>query len=211
MKKGIFDKIYEAGIIPVIKISNVEDAVPLANALKKGGLRVLEVTFRTDCAAEAIARIKKEVPGVTLIAGTVLNIENAEKAVGLGVEAIVSPGLNPEVVKWCLSRNINICPGIATATEIEQAMSFGLDLVKFFPAEASGGLKMLKALSAPYFNMRFMPTGGIDESNFLEYLGFDKVIACGGSWMTREDLIKAGKFDEIENITRSAVNKIIRR
>ena len=205
----IFDKIYAAEIIPVIKILNLEDAVPLALSLKKGGLNVLEVTFRTDCAAQAIAKIKKEVSGVTLIAGTVLTIENAKKAMVSGAEAIVAPGLNPEIVKWCVNNKIPVCPGIATATEIEQAMSFGLDILKFFPAEAAGGLKMIKSLSAPYSTIKFMPTGGIDENNFLDYLAFDKVIACGGSWMVKENFIKEKRFDEIEKLTKAAVQKML--
>lgn len=207
--KSVFEKIYEAGIIPVIKITDVENAAPLANALKNGGLDVLEVTFRTSCAGEAIAKIKAEVSGVTLIAGTVLTIENAEKAVKAGAEAIVAPGLNPEIVKWCKNNNIPVCPGVSTASEIEQAMSLGLDFVKFFPAESAGGIKMIKALSAPYSNVKFMPTGGVDENNISEYLAFDKVVACGGSWMVKEDLIKDKKFDEIEKLTKSAVKKMV--
>jgi len=205
---NIVEALKKARIIPVIKINNAADAVPLANALKRGGLTVLEVTFRTEYAAEAISRIKKDVSGVTLIAGTVLNIENAKKALKAGAEAIVAPGLNPEIVKWCIANKMPVCPGVATATEIEQAMSFGLNFVKFFPAEAAGGLKMIKALSAPYSDMRFMPTGGIDENNFLDYLAFDKVVAIGGSWMVREDLIKAKNFDEIEKLAKNAINKI---
>jgi 2-dehydro-3-deoxyphosphogluconate aldolase/(4S)-4-hydroxy-2-oxoglutarate aldolase len=205
---NMIQKLYDARIIPVIKITNAADAVSLAKALKRGGLNVLEVTFRTNCAAEAIEKIKKEVSGVTLIAGTVLSIENAEKAVAAGAEAIVAPGLNPDVVKWCIAKRIPVCPGIATASEIEQAMSLGLEFVKFFPAEALGGLKMLKALSAPYSQMRFMPTGGIDGSNISDYLAFDRVVACGGSWMVKENLIKAKMFDEIERLTHCAVERI---
>ncbi len=207
--KTVFEKVYDAGIIPVIKISEVENAVPLAKALKNGGLDVLEVTFRTDCAAEAIAKIKKEVSGVTLIAGTVLNIANAEKAIKAGAEAIVAPGLNPEIVSFCKENNIPVCPGVSTASEIEQAIGLGLDFVKFFPAEAAGGIKMIKSLSAPYSNIKFMPTGGVDENNLPEYLAFDKVVACGGSWMVKEDLIKDKKFDEIEKLTSSAVRKML--
>lgn len=207
--EDIFSKIYNVGIVPVIKISDLTKAVPLAEALKNGGLNVLEVTFRTDCADQAISIIKENVKGVTLIAGTVLSVENAKKAIASGAEAIVAPGFNPEIVKFCQDNKVPVCPGICTASEIEQAMSFGLDFVKFFPSEASGGIKMIKALSAPYSGMKFMPTGGVDESNILDYLSFDKVVACGGSWMVKEDLIKEGNFAEIERLTRSAVQKTL--
>ena len=203
----IIERIKKAGIIPVIKINDIADAVPLAKAIKQGGLTVLEITFRTEWASEAILRIKKEISDITLIAGTVLNIENAQKAVKAGAKAIVAPGLNPDVVKWCITNRIPVCPGVSTATEIEQAMSLGLDFVKFFPAEAAGGIKMIKALSAPYPNMRFMPTGGIDENNFLDYLRFDKVIAIGGSWMVKENLVRANNFCEIEKLATIAVKK----
>ena len=208
---NIVETLKKAAVIPVIKINDINGAVPLANALKRGGLTVLEITFRTDCAAEAIKRIKKEVSGITIIAGTILNIETAKQSVKAGAEAIVAPGLNPEVVKWCIANKTPVCPGVATATEIEQAMSLGLNFVKFFPAEAAGGIKMIKALSTPYSNMFFMPTGGIDQNNFLDYLAFDKIIAIGGSWMVKEDLIKAKKFDEIEKLTADAVKQLSQR
>jgi len=205
----MIEKIRGAGLIPVIKITDIEDAVPLAQALKRGGLNVLEITFRTDCAAEAIARIKKEVGGVTLIAGTVLNTDNVEKAAKAGAEAIVAPGLNPEVVKWCQAKGLFVCPGVATASEIEQAIGLGLRLVKFFPAEAAGGIKAIRALSAPYSDMLFMPTGGIDENNLSDYLAFNKVVACGGSWMVRDELLKEKNFGEIERLACAAVRKIV--
>lgn len=207
--KDLQQVLYGAGIIPVIKIDDAEKAVPLANALKNGGLNVLEVTFRTDCAAQAIAEIKNSVEGVTVIAGTVLSVEKAKQALEAGAEAIVAPGLNPELVKFCTDSGVPVCPGVSTASEIEQAMNLGLNLVKFFPAEAVGGLKAIKALSAPYAAVKFMPTGGINENNVCDYLGSDKICACGGSWMVSEKLVHEGKFDEIQKLTEQAVRRML--
>ena len=201
----IEQKIYEIGLIPVIKIENPDVAVPLAKALCDGGLPAAEVTFRTACAAEAIANMVKAYPDMLIGAGTVLTPEQADAAIAAGASFIVSPGLNPRVVKHCLSKGVPIIPGCSSPTDIETALELGLTTVKFFPAEAAGGLPMLKAMSAPYGNVRFMPTGGIDTTNLLSYLKFNKILACGGSFMVKDDLIKAGDFEAITALTRSAV------
>ena len=197
-------KIGETGIIPVVVLNHVEDAVPLAESLIKGGLPCAEVTFRTDAAEESIRAIAGKFPDMFVGAGTVLTVEQADRAVDAGAKFIVSPGLNPKVVEHCLKKNYPIAPGIMTPSELEIALGFGLDVVKFFPAENAGGLKMIKAISAPYTMMKFMPTGGINTTNVREYLACDKILACGGSWMVKGDLINAGDFEEIERLTREA-------
>lgn len=205
----IIKKISLIGIVPVIKIEDVDKAVPLAKALLKGGIPVAEVTFRTEQAQEAIARISKELPDMLVGAGTVLTTEQVDKAVSAGARFIVSPGLNPQVVEYCISKGIPITPGCTNPSDIEMAIGFGLDVVKFFPAEASGGIKMLKALSGPFSNIKFMPTGGIDASNLNDYLSFPKVLACGGSWMAQENLINEGNFDKIERLAREAMEGML--
>ncbi len=201
----ILKKVGLYGIVPVVKIDDVEKAVPLARALCKGGLPVAEITFRTACAAEAIKRITTEFPNMLVGAGTVLTPEQADAAVESGAKFIVSPGLNPKVVKHCLEIGVPITPGCANPSDIEAALELGLDVVKFFPAEAAGGLPMIKAMSAPYGGLKFMPTGGLNEQNILSYLKFNKILACGGSYMVSADLINEDKFDEIERLTRNAV------
>jgi len=198
-------KIAEMGIVPVVKIDDAKDAAPLAKALLAGGLPLAEITFRTAAAEQAIKNITSEVPEVLVGAGTILTIEQADKAVAAGAKFIVTPGFNPKIVQHCIEKGIPITPGCSSPTDIEMALEFGLDAVKFFPAEASGGLNALKAISAPYKMMKFMPTGGIDQKNLNEYLAFDAVLACGGSWMVKEDFIKNGKFDEITRLTAEAV------
>ena len=188
----VLEQIRKIGIVPVVKLDRVEDAVPLAESLCKGGLPCAEVTFRTAAAAGAIAAIRKAFPDMLLGAGTVLTTKQVDEAMEAGATFIVSPGLNPEVVKYCVDNKIPVTPGCSNPSDIEQAISLGLDVVKFFPAEAAGGLAMIKAMSAPYVNMKFMPTGGISAKNLNEYLSFNKIIACGGSWMVKDDLIKAG-------------------
>jgi len=205
----ILHKISLVGIVPVIKIDDVEKAVPLAKALCDGGIPVAEITFRTEQAEEAITRITKELPDMLVGAGTVLTIEQADRAVKAGAKFIVSPGLNPKVVEHCIKIGIPITPGCSNPSDIEQALEFGLDVVKFFPAEAAGGIKMLKAFSGPYGNLKFMPTGGIDASNINEYLSFPKVLACGGSWMVPENLIKTRSFDKITSLAREAIENML--
>lgn len=204
----IFRSIGEHGLVPVIKIDRAADAVPLASALCAGGLPVAEITFRTACAAEAIAAIAEKMPNMLLGAGTVLTDAQAEAAVAAGAKFIVSPGFNPNVVGWCVEHNIPVAPGCATPTDIEAALEFGLDVVKFFPAEAAGGLNMIKALSAPYRDIYFMPTGGINEANVVDYLKNERVLACGGSFMVKEEYIKNGEFDMITDLVRSAIKTI---
>lgn len=197
-------QIGSTGIVPVVVLNKAVDAEPLAQALVKGGLPCAEVTFRTDAAEESIRRIAKKFPEMFVGAGTVLTTEQADRAVGAGAKFIVSPGLNPKVVEHCLKKGYPITPGIMTPTELEMALGFGLDVVKFFPAENAGGLKMIKAMSAPYTMMKFMPTGGINATNVRDYLACNKILACGGSWMVKGDLISAGDFAEIEKLTREA-------
>ncbi len=201
----ILKKIGLYGIVPVIKIENPADAVPLAKALCEGGLPVAEITFRTACAAEAIAKITAEFPNMLVGAGTVLTPDQADAAVKAGAKFIVSPGLNPKVVKHCVDIGVPVTPGCANPSDIEAALELGLDVVKFFPAEAAGGLPMIKAMSAPYGSLKFMPTGGLNETNILDYLKFGKILACGGSFMVPTDAIAAGDFEKIQSLTRSAV------
>lgn len=186
------------GIIPVIKISDVNAAVPMAKALKKGGINAAEVTFRTAAAAESIKRIADELPDMFVCAGTILTVEQAKLAVAAGAKAIISPGTNPEVVKWCLDNNVPVYPGCATPSEVEQAIRLGLKIVKLFPAEVVGGVSMLKALAGPYSDMKFMPTGGINPQSVKEYLALSNVVACGGSWLCTDKMLADGDYAAIE-------------
>lgn len=197
-------QIGKTGIVPVVVLNNASDAEPLAEALINGGLPCAEVTFRTEAAEDSIKLMSKKFPEMFVGAGTVLTTEQVDRAIGAGAKFIVSPGFNPKVVEYCLKNNYPITPGIMTPTELEMALGFGLDVVKFFPAENAGGLKMIKAMSAPYTMMKFMPTGGINAANVGEYLACDKILACGGSWMVKGDLIKEGNFAEIEKLTAEA-------
>lgn len=204
--KALLEKIKSIGIIPVVVIEDAKDAAPLAKALVAGGLPCAEVTFRTAAAEEAIRRICAEVPEIFVAAGTVLTPEQADRAMAAGAKFIVSPGFNPNMVKYCIEKNYPMIPGTQTPGEMEQAMELGLEVVKFFPAEPAGGLAMIKAVAAPYTKLQFMPTGGINAKNVTEYLKYDKIIACGGSWMVKKDLISAGEFDKIEAMTREAAD-----
>ena len=201
---SVLEQIGHTGIVPVVVLNNASDAEPLANALIKGGLPCAEVTFRTAAAEESIKIMATKFPEMFVGAGTVLTTEQVDRAIGAGAKFIVSPGFNPKVVEYCIKNNYPICPGIMTPTELEMALGFGLDVVKFFPAENAGGLKMIKAMAAPYTMMKFMPTGGINATNVRDYLACDKILACGGSWMVKGDLISAGKFDEIQKLTAEA-------
>ena len=203
------EKLSLAGLVPVIAINDADDAVPLCKALADGGLPVAEITFRTAAAEESIRRVHEALPNVLLCAGTVLTTDQVDRAVNAGAAAIVSPGLNPTVVKYCIDKGIPVCPGTGNPSDIEVAISLGLDTVKFFPAEPLGGLKLLKAMAAPYTTMKFMPTGGINENNMLDYLAFDRILCCGGSWMVPGDAVKAKDWDKITELTRSAVNKML--
>lgn len=199
-------KLGEYGIVPVVVLNDSKDAAPLADALCEGGLACAEVTFRTEAAAESIKIMSENHPEMMVGAGTVLTVEQVDEAVAAGAKFIVSPGLNPEVVKYCLDKNIPITPGVVTPSEMEQAIELGLNLVKFFPAEPSGGLAMIKAVAAPYTMLKFMPTGGINPNNVKEYLKDDKIFACGGSWMVKGNLVDEGNFDEIKKLTKEAVD-----
>ena len=205
----ILEQFQKLGIIPVVVIDDAKDAAPLAKALCEGGLPVAEVTFRTDAAEEAIRLMTEACPEMLVGAGTVLTTEQVDRAVAAGSKFIVSPGLNPKVVKYCQEKNVPITPGTARPTDIEMALELGLDVVKFFPAEQNGGLAMIKAMAAPYTKVKFMPTGGINAKNLKSYLDFDKIIACGGSWMVPKDLVAAGDFEAIKNLTREAVNTML--
>lgn len=205
----VLEKIQKIGIVPVVVLDDAKDAKPLAKALCEGGLPCAEVTFRTAAAEESIRIMAEEFPEMLIGAGTILTTEQVDRAVNAGAKFIVSPGLNPEVVKYCVSKDIPITPGTSNPSDIETALSFGLEVVKFFPAEAAGGLNMIKSLAAPYTNVKFMPTGGINANNINSYLAFDKIIACGGSWMVKGDLIKAGDFDKIRELTKEAVQTML--
>lgn len=205
----ILKKIQALGIVPVVKIDDVEKAAPLAKALCEGGLPCAEVTFRTAEAEEAIRRMAEAYPDMLLGAGTVLTTEQVDKAVAAGAKFIVSPGLNEKIVQYCIEKGVPITPGTANPSDVEKAIELGLDVVKFFPAEAAGGLNMIKSMAAPYVNMKFMPTGGINAKNLNDYLAFDRIIACGGSWMVKPELVEAGDFDAIRELTREAVQKML--
>ncbi len=207
--KTMIDEIQSYGLIPVIKIEDPAQAEPLAKALCDGGLPAAEVTFRTAAAKEAIARMTKAFPDMLVGAGTVLTTKQVDEAVEAGAKFIVSPGLNPKVVSYCLEKGVPILPGCATPSDMEAAIELGLTVVKFFPAEANGGVKSIKAMAAPYTQLRFMPTGGINEKNLLDYLAFPKIIACGGSFMVSEDLLKAGNYAAITELTRGAVRLML--
>ena len=205
----ILKQIGDLGIVPVVVINDAAAAVSLGEALCTGGLPCAEVTFRTAAAEESIRRMASALPHMLVGAGTVLTVEQVDRAVAAGARFIVSPGFNPAVVKHCLDRGVLVTPGVGTPTEIEMALGFGLAAVKFFPAESLGGLAMLKAISAPYGMLRFIPTGGINAENLGIYLAFPKVLACGGSWMVKPDLIDAGNFTEITRLTREAVQAML--
>lgn len=201
----VLEQIGDLGLVPVIKIERAEDAKPLGRALIDGGLPVAEVTFRTSAAEESIRALTGELPELLVGAGTVLTTDQADRAVKAGAKFVVSPGFNPRVVDWCIDNGVPVAPGINSPTQLEMALERGLTAVKFFPAEASGGLAMLKAMAAPYGGVSFMPTGGINQSNLASYLAYDRILACGGSWMVKGDLIAAGRFDEITTLVRRAV------
>lgn len=201
-------KIQKIGIVPVVVLNDAKDAKNVAKALIDGGLPVAEVTFRTDAAEESIRIMSEEYPDMLVGAGTVLTPEQADKAVEAGAKFIVSPGFNETVVKHCIDKNIPVAPGCNNPSEMEKALALGLDVVKFFPAEQSGGIKAIKAMAGPYVNLKFMPTGGINASNINSYLSFDKVIACGGSWMVPSNLVSEGEFEKIKELTREAVMSI---
>ena len=204
----ILKRISEIKIVPVVAIDRAEDAYRLGQALMDGGIPCAEVTFRTNAAEEVIRIMTAEFPEMLVGAGTVLKSEQVDRAVSKGAKFIVSPGLNPRTVKYCVDNGITIVPGCANPSDIEAALEFDLEVVKIFPAEALGGLPLIKAMSAPYSNVKFMPTGGINAGNIHKYLEFGKIIACGGSWMVDKKLIAEGKFEEITRLCKEAVESI---
>jgi len=203
------ERIGELGIVPVVKIEKAENALPLGRALIDGDLPIAEITFRTSVAERSIKILTRELPELLVGAGTVLTIEQVKKAVSAGAQFIVSPGFNPKVVDYCIENSIPVTPGVNNPTQIEMALERGIEVVKFFPAEASGGLSLLKSMSAPYANIKFIPTGGINQNNLCFYLSCNKVHACGGSWMVKADLISSGNFAEITRLTKEAISTML--
>ncbi len=202
------EKIAEFGVVPVVVLEDVKDAKPLADALVKGGLPCAEITFRTDAAEESIRIMTREYPDMLVGAGTVLTVEQVDKAVNAGAKFIVSPGFDAEIVDYCMEKGIPVFPGCITPSEVAQAVKRGLRVLKFFPAEQFGGVNTIKALAAPYMTIKFMPTGGVNAGNLKDYLGCDKIVCCGGSWMVKGDLIKAGEFEKICELTAEAVELV---
>lgn len=206
--KEMAAKIEEIGVVPVVVLEDAKDAKPLAKALCEGGLPCAEVTFRTEAAEESIRQMSEAYPEMLLGAGTVLTTEQVDRAVNAGASFIVSPGFDPEIVDYCLAKDIPVFPGCITPSEVAQAVKRGLKVVKFFPAEQFGGVAAIKALSAPYVGLRFMPTGGVNAKNLEAYLSCKSIIACGGSWMVKGDMIKAGEFDKIKAMTAEAAELV---
>jgi 2-dehydro-3-deoxyphosphogluconate aldolase/(4S)-4-hydroxy-2-oxoglutarate aldolase len=200
----VLDRLAEVRLVPVVVLDRAEDAWPLGQALKAGGLPCAEVTFRTAAAEDAIRAIAKD-PDIVLGAGTVLTPDQVDRALDAGARYIVTPGFSLGVVRRCQERGVPVFPGVATPTEIQMALEAGLDTVKFFPAESLGGVKALKAISAPFGGVRFVPTGGITAANLADYLALKSVVAVGGSWMVAADLVKAGNFDEVARLSDEAV------
>jgi len=203
--KNLMTEISKTGIVPVVVLENADKAADVAGALRMGGVNCAEVTFRTDAAAESIKNMLRAYPDMMIGAGTVLTVAQVDQAVAAGAEFIVTPGYNPAVVSYCIEKNIPVIPGCMDTNAVEMALEKGLDTVKFFPAEPAGGLKMLKALAGPYVRLKFMPTGGINENNIAQYMAFDRVAACGGSWMVSPSLVREEKYGEITRLTKKAV------
>ncbi|MCI9584205.1 keto-hydroxyglutarate-aldolase/keto-deoxy-phosphogluconate aldolase [Clostridiaceae bacterium] len=204
----IIEELSGYGVVPVVVLNRAEDAKPLAEALCKGGLPCAEVTFRTEAAEESIRIMSENFPQMLVGAGTVLTVEQVDRAAGAGAKFIVSPGFDPEIVDYCIEKKIPVLPGCITPSEVAQGVKRGLKVLKFFPAEQAGGVAMIKAMAAPYTTVKFMPTGGISAKNLEEYLSVPKIVACGGSWMVKGDLIDNGQFDKIEEMTREAVELV---
>lgn len=204
----VLERFQEIGIIPVVVLDDAKDAAPLAKALVAGGLPAAEVTFRTAAAKDSIKAMREACPDMLVGAGTVLTTAMVDEAIEAGAQFIVSPGFDEEVTKYCIEKNIPITPGTCTPSDVQNCYKLGLRVVKFFPAEPAGGIKMIKALAAPFHMMKFMPTGGISEKNMEDYLKEKMILCVGGSWMVKSDLIKDGKFDEIEELCKKAVKKL---
>ncbi len=205
----VIEKLRNIGIVPVIALDDAALAVDLATSLQNGGISAVEITFRTKEAKQVINNIKNNTENIVIGAGTVTTYQHVDDAINNGAQFIVSPGLNANIVKYCQDKDILIIPGVNNPTQIEQALELGLTNVKFFPAEPSGGINMIKALAAPYGNINFMPTGGVSPNNLADYLSFDRIVACGGSWMVPNAAIEAKNFALIEKLALDAVAKML--
>ncbi|MEI6914109.1 MAG: bifunctional 4-hydroxy-2-oxoglutarate aldolase/2-dehydro-3-deoxy-phosphogluconate aldolase [Armatimonadota bacterium] len=205
---NIFQTIGRLGVIPVVTLDDASQAMPVCQALLAGGLSVVEITFRTSAAAEAIAIVSREIPEMLVGAGTILTTDQAKQAFDSGATFMVSPGFNPRVVQFCIENKTPVTPGCSNPTDLTMAVEYGLDVVKFFPAESLGGLKMLKALAAPFRMLQFIPTGGIDPVNLREYLGFDRVLACGGTWIAKPDMVRSNDYGLITSVSRTSVEVV---
>lgn len=208
MNETMNNLIAQYGVVPVVVLEDEKDALPLAEALIKGGLPVAEVTFRTAAAEGSIKAMCEAYPEMLVGAGTVLSVEQVDRALKAGARFIVTPGFDEEVVDYCLANNIPVYPGTVTPSEVTKAVKRGLNICKFFPAEQYGGVSTIKALSAPFTTVKFMPTGGVSAKNLKDYLSCGKIVACGGSWMVKGDLIKAHEFDKIRELTAEAVELV---
>ena len=208
MNETMNNLIAQYGVVPVVVLEDEKDALPLAEALIKGGLPVAEVTFRTAAAEGSIKAMCEAYPEMLVGAGTVLSVEQVDRALKAGARFIVTPGFDEEVVDYCIANNIPVYPGTVTPSEVTKAVKRGLNICKFFPAEQYGGVSTIKALSAPFTTVKFMPTGGVSAKNLKDYLSCGKIVACGGSWMVKGDLIKAHEFDKIRELTAEAVELV---
>lgn len=206
--KLILERIAETKIVPVVKIDSLNDTLPLLEALQAGGIGIAEITYRTSCAKDAIKMAIEAFPEMIIGAGTVICLKQAEEAIGLGVHFVVSPGFEENVANYCIEKGVLYFGGCVTPTEIMKAISIGMEIIKYFPAESFGGLKTIKSLSAPFPQIKFMPTGGININNIKQYLSFDKIIACGGSWMVKDEYIKNGDFAKITELSRQAIEEV---
>ena len=208
MTSESMQKIFDLKLVPLVVLDDATDAVPMAKALVEGGIPVAEVTFRTDAAADVIRAMAEQVPEILVGAGTVHTVAQAQTAVEAGAKFIVTPGFQPDVVRWCVEHQVDIVPGTAVPSDIEQAISFGLSVCKFFPAEAYGGVKTLKALKGPYADIRFMPTGGVSLDYMNDYLALSNVAAVGGSFMTPSAAVKAKDWAKVTEACRTALTKV---
>ncbi len=202
---AVLETIGKTGVVPVVTLRVADEGVPVCRALLDGGIPIAEVTFRTSAGLEAIGRLSRELPELIVGAGTVITREQAAAALKSGAKFVVSPGFNPKVVELCQSAGVPVIPGCSSPTDLTMAVEHGIDVVKFFPADALGGLRTLKALAAPFGGLCFIPTGGVDPANLREYLGFSKVIACGGSWMVKPEVLEARDYAKITSASRNSV------
>jgi 2-dehydro-3-deoxyphosphogluconate aldolase/(4S)-4-hydroxy-2-oxoglutarate aldolase len=201
-------RLAEIGVIPVVELESVQVAEPLLEALIRGGLPAAEITLRSEAGLASIARLRERFPQALIGAGTVRSSVAARRVIDEGAQFVVAPGVNPEIVQICSDRGILAVPGVCTPTEVDRASLLGLSLAKFFPAEAMGGIGFLKALAGPFREMLFLPTGGINAANLSSYLALPSVVACGGSWMASPELLRDGRFDEVETRARDAVRVV---